>query len=97
MPDKFGIVAGKPEPDPTQQWIYRHQEPSRNVNPGSDKDEVLSKGDGFHTATFTPNGWGYTITSTSLKKMPETWAYNRQSNRIGDLASIAMEPSFPRT
>jgi len=88
------IINYAANPDPTQQWIYRRKEPSRNVNPGSDKDDILSRGDGVHTATFAPDGWRYTITSTSLKKMPETWAFNRDANRVGDLASIAMEPPF---
>lgn len=81
-------------PDPTQQWIYRHKEPSRNVNPGSDQDDVLSRGEGFHTASVGPHGVGFALTSTSLTRMPQTWVLNRQSNRLGDLPSIALDPPF---
>ncbi|MDB5306778.1 MAG: ptpA 1 [Gemmataceae bacterium] len=90
--ETFIVYTGSP--DPTRKLVYRHQMRSLNVNPDSDKDDLLSPDLGQHAAAFGKYGGPYALTSTTLKAMPRTTVFTREGVKAGELPSVAAEPPF---
>jgi dipeptidyl-peptidase-4 len=81
-------------PDPTVKYVYRLETPSRQVNPGSDKDELLTPEPGIYSGSFAKHGGAYLLTGTTLKQLPRTSVFDRGGARLGELPSTALEPGF---
>ncbi|HEY1190721.1 MAG TPA: DPP IV N-terminal domain-containing protein, partial [Gemmata sp.] len=90
--DTFIVYAASP--DPTQRQLYRHKTRSLNVNPASENDEALTTEPGVHTAVVGTFGGPYVITSTTVKAMPKSVVFGRDGARIGELPSVAVEPTL---
>ena len=87
------FIVYSAEPDPTRKQVFRHKTPSRIINPGSE-DEPLSPAEGISTASIGKFGGPYTITTTTLKAMPATTVFGRDTAKVGELPSVATESPF---
>jgi len=81
-------------PDPTQLNVYRQQMPSRNVNPASEKDELLSPVNGLSSISIGKHGGPYAITTTTLQTLPATTIFKQPGEKFGELESVALTPDF---
>jgi dipeptidyl-peptidase-4 len=87
------VIAYEASTDPTQRHVRRHWRIVTHT-PAAQGDEQLSHAPGLNTAVFSKDLSIYVLTTTTPGQMPKSTVCRGDGSVIGELPSVAENPSF---